>query len=476
MGLGKTLTMLALIVQTLGEAAAFAHGYHRLPGVIRKRAKATLCVVPKTLIHSAWKTQIERHLHRRLNLKVCVFYGRDKQKPAAALKAELESADIVLTTYNTLVCDYRTKEKIINQYYWFRVVLDEAHIIRSGKSQTARACCTVEASRRWALTGTPIQNKLLDLGSLMTFLRAHPFDDPAEFRRTVVAPFERGDPTVFASLRILVDAVVLRRTKDALPGLPAKRERTLLIEMTGNDRRCYDKLVDDMSALVDAKSRSGARFRGEFLKGLMRIRRFCAHKQDLLAAQDLRLFRGLVAEHPVELDDDDDGGGGAATAAGGGDGRGALTRQVAMDMVRLTRESDCEECGACGGSLAVGDAFDADETPGAVYGHMVACYNILCPACFDAWEREARRAAAAPSAGVARCRLCSDSHGTDNVRILCADVVESLRNHEMLQANPRVTKLLGRYTGPSTKVQYLIAQLNVFREYNKAHPDKITKA
>jgi SNF2 family DNA or RNA helicase len=295
----------------------------------------------------------------------------------------------------------------------------------------------------------------------MKFIRAQPFDDPDEFRRTILLPFERGDPTVFASLRILVDAVVLRRNKDELDGLPAKQERTLMIEMTGNDRRCYDKLIEGMSELVDRKRSSGSRvFRGDFLKGLMRIRRFCAHKQELLAVEDLDLFQGLVAEHPVEILDDED-------EAKEDDGSVTLTRQVAMDMVRLTRDSDCEECGVCGISLAV-DTLDAEEDPKAVYGHMITCYQILCRNCFSSWRKGGTAAS--------RCRFCNEKHGYENFKILRAEVVDFLRNQEMLQSNSRVKNMLGRYTGPSTKVQYLIENLNVFREYNKAHPDHISKA
>src|SRR6202451_4876540 len=100
--------------------------------------------------------------------------------------------------------------------------------------------------------------------------------------------------------------------------------------MTGNEPKCYDKLVDDMANLVDAKREVGWGFGHHFLTGITRIRRFCAHKQELMTTADLKMFQGLVSDDPLLLDDDDE------VEVDGEGKHEILTRQLALDMVRLT--------------------------------------------------------------------------------------------------------------------------------------------
>jgi SNF2 family DNA or RNA helicase len=407
--------------------------------------------------------QIEQHAEKK-RLKTFLFYGPIRRNlKNADLKKKLERADVVLTTYSTLVRDYGTNHKPIDDYYWFRMVLDEAHLARNQSSQVARICCKVEASRRWAVTGTPLQNSLLDLGSLVKFLRVYPFDDPAVFHKTIVAPFGKGNQTVFASLRILVDCIALRRTKEKVQGLPKKTEHILPIPMTRNERKCYERLVNDMANLVNRKKEAGRTFSHHFLTGLIRIRRFCAHKQELLTTDDLKMFRGLVSDHPLEIDDDGDE-----------DGHEVLTRQVALDMVQLTLESDCDQCGSCGKKLILEEADEDEDEPRAVYGTMIECFQILCPSCVDEWRKTSKKSDR--SANYVRCDLCEEEHRTDAIKLLRGEVAEFLRNQERLQNNKRVAKQLGPYSGPSTKVQFLVQQLNSFRKWNEEHPEKITKA
>ena len=347
------------------------------------------------------------------------------------------------------------------------MVLDEAHIIRNQTSQTARVCCLVEANRRWAITGTPLQNGLGDLGSLLKFLRAYPFDDAEVFKKTIASPFSRRDPTVFASLRILVECIALRRTKEIIPGLPPKEELTLEIEMTGNERKCYDKLVDDMANLVDAKREVGWGFGHHFLTGITRIRRFCAHKQELMTTADLKMFQGLVSDDPLVLDDDDE------VEVDGEGNHEILTRQLALDMVRLTRDSHCDQCGHCGKELSL-DSSD-DEEHGAIYAYMMQCYHPVCPDCLQWWQKGSKKYKCG-GPNLVKCCLCRETHRMEMIKLLRQEVIEFLDNQKRLQDNKRVAKKLGPYIGPSTKVQYLIQQLNEFMEWNKKHPDKRAKA
>lgn len=131
----------------------------------------------------------------------------------------LADSDIVLTTYHTLAADFAAKKSPIHNITWFRIVLDEAHIIRRRSTFLYKTVFDLSASFRWCLTGSPIQNMLEDIGALFTFIKAAPFDSIATFRQFVVNPFlEEGERRVIASerLSLLLDSVCLRRTRDLL--------------------------------------------------------------------------------------------------------------------------------------------------------------------------------------------------------------------------------------------------------------------
>ena len=122
----------------------------------------------------------------------------------------------------------------LQSFCWYRVVLDEgmfmlghsccvrkltnvAHIIRQSSTLLSRAVFALKALRRWAVTGTPIQNRLTDLASLFIFLRVHPFDDLETFKNHVVKGWKsRSDPEAVAKLKLLISSITLRRSKQPI--------------------------------------------------------------------------------------------------------------------------------------------------------------------------------------------------------------------------------------------------------------------
>lgn len=108
----------------------------------------------------------------------------------------------------------------------------EAHTIREAATVQSKAICSLEASRKWAVTGTPIQNRLDDLATLIKFLRIHPFDSRHSFNQYIAAPLKTGDPTSMDRLRALVDSVALRRKKDKINLLP-KHDNTVRLFTKG---------------------------------------------------------------------------------------------------------------------------------------------------------------------------------------------------------------------------------------------------
>ncbi|PHH91757.1 hypothetical protein CDD83_10401 [Cordyceps sp. RAO-2017] len=235
MGMGKSLSVLALIIKTIEEGHAWAQRSRDeefLHDGVKEYTHSTLVIVPFALLINSWMAEIKTHLADAVN--VVKYHGQRRERDLAALAR----SDIVLTTYKTLATDAASKKDPLHQIGWFRVVLDEAHSIRRPNTTFHRACANLSTRSRWCLTGTPIQNGLEDIGALFMFLRAEPFHSMAQFRRFLVVPFEQRDPIAKTRLVILYDSLVLRRTKDILD-LPGQHERIRQLRLSPPEAKQY---------------------------------------------------------------------------------------------------------------------------------------------------------------------------------------------------------------------------------------------
>ncbi|KAH6626208.1 P-loop containing nucleoside triphosphate hydrolase protein [Chaetomium sp. MPI-SDFR-AT-0129] len=209
MGLGKTLSTLALVCHHLDTLAELPSPQ---PADL---SRATLIVTPKSTIYG-WQQQIHRHI-RSDGLRSFVYHGSKRNDVANAL----HDFDVVLTTHPL------------------------AHKIRNPASQIFRAACEAPARNRWCLTGTPIQNRLSDYGSLLAFIGVPPFATQTQFRFWISTPVLGDREHSLLMLRRLVRATCLRRTK-AHPGLastlrlPAKKERVEKVELGEADSEMYE--------------------------------------------------------------------------------------------------------------------------------------------------------------------------------------------------------------------------------------------
>uniref|UniRef100_A0A7N5ZRW2 Transcription termination factor 2 n=1 Tax=Anabas testudineus TaxID=64144 RepID=A0A7N5ZRW2_ANATE len=271
MGLGKTLTIISLILAKKVKAKEEDEKKEekKLEKWISKTdssivvSKGTLIICPASLIHH-WKKEIERHV-KTGKLTVYLYHGPNREKSAKLLA----DYDVVVTTYSLVskeipvqkeeaekprtdtYAEYPTPSAPLLRVAWARVVLDEAHNIKNPKVQTSMAVCQLRARARWAVTGTPIQNNLLDMYSLLKFLRCSPFDEFKLWKAQVDNGSKRGRER----LNILTRTLLLRRTKDQLDstGKP-------LVSLP--DRTCEVhrlKLSEDEQAVYDvvfAQSRS----------------------------------------------------------------------------------------------------------------------------------------------------------------------------------------------------------------------------
>ncbi|KAI2624406.1 SNF2 family N-terminal domain-containing protein [Hypoxylon sp. NC1633] len=286
MGLGKTLTTLALIATSLDKTKYF------------RSTPVTLIVCPLTTV-TGWQDQIERHF-KKGSLTYRIYHGSARDNDMAVLK----SNDIVLTTYETLRSELpidgvakRVKRKhprggLLHSIDWHRVVLDEAHIVRNRSSKTFQAVDTLRAGHRWCLTGTPIQNRLEDLGTLVEFLRVDPFDNPGAFKSTFVTPIDNGQQFGWNQLRLLIQSIALRRTKDALDAdlhLPPRQEVIQRVDLSDEEKTLYNLVKRRFALAID----SGGSVMNTF-QLILRLRQICNHGLDLLP-QNLRAWLGDIS-------------------------------------------------------------------------------------------------------------------------------------------------------------------------------------
>ncbi|KAJ6662260.1 hypothetical protein lerEdw1_012423 [Lerista edwardsae] len=283
MGLGKTLTMIALILaqkllqKDKGEKKKLEIWLSRKdPSDVVSHG--TLIVCPASLIHH-WKKEVERHV-RSGKLKVCLYHGPGRNKNTTALS----DYDIVVTTYSILAKEIPTQkeeaevaaEDLLVQdksvpfspllwIKWARIILDEAHNIKNPKVQASIAACKLRATARWAVTGTPIQNNLLDMYSLLRFLRCSPFDEFKVWKSQVDNQTRKGGER----LTILTRSLLLRRTKDQrdssgkpLVMLPQRSIQLHRLKLSADEQSVYDVLFARsrstlQSYLKRQESRSG---------------------------------------------------------------------------------------------------------------------------------------------------------------------------------------------------------------------------
>ncbi|KAM7190801.1 SNF2 family N-terminal domain containing protein [Naviculisporaceae sp. PSN 640] len=275
MGMGKSLSTLALIMKTLEDAHIWANekrSEEHISGKVRRHSHSTLIIVPSALLINHWLREIA--LHTGDALKTIKYHGQGRERDLSVL----EQSDVVITTYNTLAAEAAAKKSQLHKINWYRVVLDEAHIIRRQATTFYRHCADLEARSRWCLTGTPIQNRLEDIGALFAFLRIEPFHSLAQFRRFICAPYEERDPVAKDRLILLYQALCLRRTKDILT-LPGCEERPRPLELTDDEKRQYSKtesiLKRYMGTQVGHHSGGGTKF--SLFQAHLQLRILCNH-------------------------------------------------------------------------------------------------------------------------------------------------------------------------------------------------------
>jgi len=253
MGLGKTL-------QTLTHLAA-EHA--------AKPGKPSLVVAPTSVVPN-WAAEAEKFTP---GLKVLVHHGNER----TTARADLQSADLVVTSYPLLHRDIG----VLAETEWHCVILDEAQHIKNPKSITAQAACALTSSHRLCLSGTPMENHLGELWSLMRFLMPGYLPDEKTFNSVLRKPIERDRSTdAQNALNRRVSPLILRRTKDQVAtDLPPKTEIIHHIDLTKKQIDLYESVRATMDKRVrDAIAAKGlAKSHIIVLDALLKLRQICCH-------------------------------------------------------------------------------------------------------------------------------------------------------------------------------------------------------
>lgn len=261
MGLGKTIQVLALLLLERTSSSP-------PPGT-------TLLVCPTSLLGN-WEHEAARFAP---SLRLYTHHGPQRLQ-GRDFEDRLGETDLVLTSYALLSRD----QALLGSPSWHRVVLDEAQNIKNPDTAQARAVRELKAHRRLGLTGTPVENRLVELWSLMRFLNPGLLGSRGEFQRRFVHPIEKlREEAPARMLRGLVGPFLLRRRKsdpDLVPELPEKLERTEYCNLSPEQAGLYQQEVEAMLQRVGAAE--GMARRGAVLASLTRLKQICNHPLQVL--------------------------------------------------------------------------------------------------------------------------------------------------------------------------------------------------
>ncbi|MCI0571829.1 MAG: DEAD/DEAH box helicase [Myxococcaceae bacterium] len=221
----------------------------------------SLVVCPTSVLPN-WEAELRRF---RPSLRVSVYHG-----PGRVLD---EAADVTLTTYSLL----RLDAAVLAGRTWETVVLDEAHAIKNPESQVARAAFGLNAAFRLCLSGTPMENRLEELWSLMHFANPGLLGGRRHFEDKVARPITEGSAETAARLRRRIRPFILRRLKqDVAPELPPRTESVMHVSLDERERSVYDAVMAATRAEVVALLNEGGSVL-KALEALLRLRQAACH-------------------------------------------------------------------------------------------------------------------------------------------------------------------------------------------------------
>ncbi|KAI8972436.1 SNF2 family N-terminal domain-containing protein [Trametes punicea] len=338
MGLGKTVSTLTRVLEGRPSKKDKAAGY----------AGSTLVVCPVSLV-SQWESEVKKYT---AGLRVVQHHGPGRTSDPY----DLERAHIVVTSYSVVTSEYgvynrsmgkdESKNKgkgkkgnesdsddsdsdsirkrikaapksgkakdALFRVKWWRVVLDEAHNIKNKNTKSAIACCALDAKYRWCLTGTPMQNNVEEIYSLIKFLRISPLNDWTTFNSSIAKPIKQGRPVrALKRLQVVLQKIMLRRTKTTIVNgqpileLPDRLVKIVDCEFDEEERAFYMSVEQKVQTSLEQLQQGDInKAYTSVLVLLLRLRQACNHP--CLISKDYKKDEEAVEPKSASQNENDD--------------------------------------------------------------------------------------------------------------------------------------------------------------------------
>lgn len=338
MGLGKTIEMMSLVHSHRTEPdPQTSNGINSVNDLARVPDSAgvipapytTLVVAPTSLL-SQWESEALKASEEG-SMRVLMYYGADKVmnlRDLCCASKHASAPNVIVTSYGTVLSEFRalaSQNALAAGAYgglfsvnFFRIILDEAHTIKNRRSKTTRACCELQATHRWVLTGTPIVNRLEDLFSLVRFLKVEPWSNFSFWKTFITVPFESKDYIrALNVVQSVLEPLVLRRTKsmktpegEPLVPLPPRTITIEEIELPTKEREIYDCIYTRAKRTFNDNVEAGTLLKSysTIFAQILRLRQTCCHpiltrNKDIVADEEVA---AAAADAGNEMKDDMD--------------------------------------------------------------------------------------------------------------------------------------------------------------------------
>ena len=269
MGLGKTMQVISLL--------------------LAKRCETPALLVAPTSVIGNWEREIKKFAP---SLSSYIYHGA-KRKSDAFHKA-IEGSHIVITSFGLL----RRDKAVFQSQHWSRIIVDEAQNIKSPTAAQTKALCSLESGSRIALTGTPVENRLMDLWSIFNFLNPGYLGNKSVFRKEFELPVQRdNDEYKTKMLKKMVEPFILRRVKTdkrIIKDLPDKIEQKVYCQLTKEQASIYQAIVDETEEKL--RTATGKDKNAIFVSSLLKLKQTCNHP-----AQALQDGSAFSADRSVKL-------------------------------------------------------------------------------------------------------------------------------------------------------------------------------
>ncbi|EDN05959.1 hypothetical protein HCAG_02562 [Histoplasma mississippiense (nom. inval.)] len=438
MGLGKTIEMLSLIHSHKPEVVkGQSAGFDTLSGAFFNAALpvpapyTTLVVAPTSLL-AQWESEAMK-ASKEGSMKVLVYYGSDKTADlrklcSMSMSNPNSSPNLIITSYGVVRSEHsqlagRSAMNSSGGLFsvdFFRVILDEAHYIKNRASKTARACYDIKGTHRWALTGTPIVNRLEDLFSLVRFLKVEPWSNFSFWKTFVTVPFESKDfLRALNVVQTVLEPLVLRRTKtmktpdgEALVPLPSRTIKIAEVELSSQEREIYDLIFTRAKRTFNDNVAAGTLLKSytTIFAQILRLRQTCCHpvltrNQNIVAEEEdaaIAADDANVFKDDMDLQDLIDRFT-MATSSENPDGQHDPTSKFTTHALRQIQTETSGECPICTDEPMVDPA-------------VTSCWHSACKKCLVDYVEHQRDKGQMP-----RCFSCRET-------ITIRDIFEVIRH------------------------------------------------